>query len=108
MLEHRFALLLAAALSVAGVDGACWDYGEDDCQVDLEDGSLCEWVDSWYSCQNACSEATADWLCDGNYCSWSYEDGVCERSCSLRSEDACDAEPMCEFIDLWDSCATAC
>ena len=64
MLE-RFALLLAAALSVAGVDGACWDYGEDECQYD-EEGSLCEWVDSWDSCQNACSVFNEDWECDGS------------------------------------------
>ena len=68
----------------------------------------CEWVDSWDSCQTACSLFTEDWACDGGYCSWSYEDGVCETSCSSLSEDACDAEPMCEFIDSWDSCQTAC
>ena len=68
----------------------------------------CEWVDSWDSCQTACSLFTEDWACDGGYCSWSYEDGVCETSCSSLSEDACDAEPMCVFIDSWDSCQTAC
>ena len=125
MLERRFALLLAAALSVAGVDGACSDYGEDECPClwnyqygyceetcsglsEEECSDACEWVDSSQNCQTACSEYTEDWACDGSYCSWSYEDGVCETSCSSLGEDACDAEPMCEFIDSWHSCQTAC
>ena len=102
----RRALLLAAALSV-GVDGACWDYGEVDCQYD-EDGSLCLWIDSWGSCQNACSEYTEDWACDGSYCSWSYEDGVCETGCNALSSDACDADGACVWVDSQHSCRTAC
>ena len=105
MLEH-FALLLAAALSVAGVDGACWDYGQVDCLFD-EDGSLCVWIDSWDSCETACSEFSADWECDGSYCSWSYEDGVCETGCVVLSEDEC-SDSGCVWVQDWHECKETC
>ena len=105
MLEH-FALLLAAALSVAGVDGACWDYGQVDCLFD-EDGSLCVWIDSWDSCHSACSEYTEEWDCDDDYCSWDYDDGVCQTGCLFLSEDEC-SNSACVWIDSWDSCHSAC